>query len=643
MTPRSSTSSVPLAAPALEDRARDAVERARKRILELQRPDGHWCALLETDTTITSEFLVACRHLGRVDEAREQAAVRYLSSQQAADGGWRIHPSGGYSHDTTIKAYFAMKAAGVPAADPRLCKARKLVLEHGGVESSAVFTKIHLAILGQLSWDGIPCIPPEMLLLPRTSPFNIYEMSYWCRTILVPLTIVQVLRKPGHLPTSRGCGELFRNDTRARAKPHADADWFSWKKLFYIADRALKGLEPMSPRELRARSLARAERWILQHLEHSDGLGAIHPAMLNTVHALWMLGYDWDDPVMAKAWDDLLALGVERDGEWFMQPCLSPVWDTALAALALSSTGSRASEPHLVRAADWLLAHRTTLVSDWRHAAPHAPPGCWAFQYRNDHYPDVDDTAMVLMALRKLHASDPELQAESTATGLAWVRSMQSRNGGWGAFDRNNDRLVLQNVPFADHGALLDMPTPDLAGRALELLGTHGFRLDDPAVQRGLAYLRREQEVDGSWFGRWGVNHIYGTWSVLEALRAVRLSPRDPAMLRAAAWLEKVQNRDGGWGESPDSYVTRSAVGRGPSTPSQTSWALLGLMAAGHAASPSVQRGIEYLCEHQGADGEWPEREWTGTGFPGVLYLKYHMYPLNFPLLALGRFLRGST
>lgn len=624
-------------APAL----RESVHRGREKLASLQQPDGHWRALLETDVTITAEFLLACRHLGRVDEARERKIVNYLAARQHADGAWRIHPGGQPSLDATIKAYAAMKAAGVPENDERLVRARAFVIESGGVEASAVFTRIHLAIVGEMSWDSIPVIPPEMMLLPRTAPFNVLEMSYWCRAIMVPLTIVQSLRRPGLLPRDRGVRELFASTGgKPRGSLHRGQDWFSWKRFFWLLDRALKGLEPMGPRELRNMSLDLAERWILRHLEGSDGLGAIHPGMLNTVYALRMLGYDWEHPVLAKAWNDLLGLASEDGDEWFMQPCLSPVWDTALGSLALAHSGRDPFDPSLVKAADWLVDHRTLIASDWKHKAPHAPVGAWAFQYKNDHYPDVDDTAMVIMALRRCSASDPALKAAAVETGLAWARGMQSKNGGWGAFDRNNDRMVLQHVPFADHGALLDLPTADLTGRMLEVLGASGADRTDPAVKRGLAFLRREQEPEGCWFGRWGVNYIYGTWSVLQGLEAIGLSHHDPLVARSVAWLESVQRPDGSWGESCESYVDRSSMGRGNGTASQTAWAMLGLIAGGRASSPSTRRGAEYLLRTQASDGSWPEDEWTGTGFPGVLYLRYHLYPLAFPVMALSRLLR---
>ena len=614
-----------------------AVRRAEQRLLEMQRPDGHWRAWLETDTSVTSEFLLTCRHVGQVDEDRERRIVNYLSARQEADGGWRIHPLGGYSHDTTIKAYAAMKAAGVPASDARLTRARRLIVENGGVEAAACFTKIQLAIVGEMSWEAVPCIPPEMLLLPRTAPFNVYEMSYWCRTIMVPLTIVQAIRKPGHLPRDRGVGELFMTASGpVRETLERGHDWFSWRRLFYLLDRAVKGLEPMSPQQVRQRSLHASEKWILERLEDTDGLGGIIPAMLNTVLALWSLGRSWDDPVLAKAWKDLLDLAVPNGDELWMQPCLSPVWDTALATLALAECGSDATDARLGKAADWLLDHRVTRPGDWRVKAPKAPASAWTFQYRNDHYPDIDDTAMVVHALKRSRSSQPRHQEAATASATEWCRALQSRNGGWGAFDRNNDRLLLQHVPFADHGALLDAPTPDITGRVLELLGAQGARKDDAAVAKGLAYLRREQETEGSWFGRWGVNYVYGTWSVLAGLAAVRLPPEDPMVAAAADWLESVQNADGGWGETPDSYVDRNLMAKGPSTPSQSAWAMLGLMAA-ERDGDALLRGAQHLLSTQSADGTWVDAQWVGTGFPGVLYLRYHLYPVVFPLLALAR------
>jgi squalene-hopene/tetraprenyl-beta-curcumene cyclase len=615
------------------------IASAREHLLGLQREDGHWCSWIETDASVTAETLLLCRHVGRVDAERERKMVNYLSARQQPDGGWQIHESGPFSQETTIKCYAALKASGIPESDERLQRAKAIILDHGGVETSAVFTKIWLALCGQMSWDAVPAVPPEIMLLPRTAPFNIHEISYWCRCILVTLSIIQSVAKPGHIPEENHCPELFRS-LRSRVKSTIDGgnDLISWKRFFYLADRALKGLEPMSKPLMRKRALKAAETWCLDHLPDSEGLGAIIPGMQNMVLVFWSLDYPDDDPRVEKAWTDFWGLGVEDGDEFWMQPCLSPVWDTGLSAAALEASGSERGEDHLIRAADWLLDHRTTRRGDWEvKVKGEVEAGAWAFQYANDFFPDVDDTAVVLMALRQSGATDQPALDRASEVGLKWLRAMQSRNGGWGAYDRNNDRDFLNHVPFADHGALLDAPTSDLTGRLLQCFGEHGSDRDDPVVKKAIAFLRREQEPEGCWFGRWGINYLYGTWSALEGLEAVGVPTDDPMMVNAADWIESVQNPDGGWGETPDSYADRRLMARGVSTPSQTAWALISLICTGRAHSGSARRAAEYLLRTQRDDGNWDETEWTGTGFARVLYLRYHQYRLNFPLLALGK------
>jgi len=625
--------------PALREELDRGIAAAREHLLGLQREDGHWCSWLETDASVTAETLLLCRHVGRVDSEREAKMVTYLSAKQQPDGGWQIHPSGAYSQETTIKCHAALKAAGVPASDERLQRAKAMVLDHGGVETAAVFTKIWLALCGQMSWDAVPAVPPEIVLLPRSAPFNIHEISYWCRNILVTLSIIQAVRKPGHIPEENHCPELFRS-LRSRVVSTIDGgeDLISWKRFFWLADKALKGLEPMSKPLMRKRALRAAENWCLEHLEGSDGLGAIIPSMQNILLVLWSLDYPDDDPRVEKAWVDFWGLGVDHEGEFWMQPCVSPVWDTGLSTQALEASGSERGDDHLVRAADWLLDHRTTRRGDWAvKVRPDIQAGAWAFQYANEFFPDVDDTAVVLMALRLSGASDQAALDEAREVALPWLEAMQSRNGGWGAYDRNNDRDFLNHVPFADHGALLDAPTSDLTGRLLQCFGEHGFSRDEPVMKKAIAFLRREQEPEGCWFGRWGINYLYGTWSALEGLDAAGVPNDDPMVVNAADWLESVQNPDGGWGETPDSYADRRLMARGVSTPSQTAWGLIGLICSGRAHSGSARRAAEHLLQTQRDDGNWNETEWTGNGFPRVLYLGYHQYRLNFPLLALGK------
>ncbi|MEM7246053.1 MAG: squalene--hopene cyclase [Acidobacteriota bacterium] len=619
-------------------RLADTVARAADHLLSRQREDGHWRFPLETDASITAEYMLLSRHVGRVVPEREAAMLSYLRRVRRPDGSYVLHESGGYSQETTIKAYAAFKAAGVPAEATELQQMRRLILAGGGVESAAVFTKIWLALIGQMSWDTCPIIPPEMAMVPRWSPFNLLSISYWCRVIMVPLSIAYTIDRKGCIDEAHGVAELFRSpEGRVRETLTRGERLFSWTRFFYLGDRFAKRIEKRLPAAWRARAVAAAERWTRERLPHSDGIGGIIPSMMNVVLALWNLGHDHDDRDLVEAWSRLDGLIVEDGDEAWIQPCLSPVWDTGLSLLALEEAGVAADDPRLVRAADWLLARRTTRPGDWvGKASAEVAPSAWAFQYENDFYPDVDDTAVVSIALTRVPGSHPEQAGEAVDGALRWISVMQSTNGGWGAYDRNNTQHVLDHVPFADHGALLDPPTVDLTGRMLGAYHLTG-RPDPAAVERAIGFLRDEQKDDGSFWGRWGINYLYGTWSALEGLGAAGLDGTDPMVARAADWLESVQHDDGGWAETPDTYADESLQATGVTTASQTAWALLGLMAAGRADSEAVRRGAEWLVRHQREDGGWDEAEYTGTGFPRVLYLRYHGYPLYFPLMALAK------
>jgi squalene-hopene/tetraprenyl-beta-curcumene cyclase len=539
----------------------------------------------------------------------------------------------------TIEAYFALKLAGRPASHPALTNARRFVLERGGAAKAGVFTRIFLAYFGQFPWDGVPAMPAELILLPSWFPINIYEMSSWARGTVVPLLVLLAKRPSIRIPDDCGIAELYeRPPVRADYAFRRSADTFSWHNFFLVVDKTLKLLGRIPVKPLRGRALAAAGEWIVAHQDVNGGWGGIQPAMVNSVMALRALGYSDDHPAVAKGIQAIEDFVIEEGDELFFQPCVSPTWDTALAAKALLDSGTPSDDPALQRAAEWLLENQIFNGGDWQVKNPDLEPGGWAFEFANDWYPDTDDTAVILMVLRRIALADERRQANAIQRGMNWTLGMQSRNGGWGAFDTDNLRELFNKIPFADMEAMLDQPTADLTGRHLELMGDYGYDLDMRRAKRALAFVRRTQEPDGSWWGRWGVNYIYGTWSVLSGLRAIGEDLLQPYVRRAVAWLKSRQNDDGGWGETCDSYFDPSLSGRGPSTPSQTAWALLGLLAGEDELSPELVRGIDYLTRGQQTDGTWDELHFTGTGFPRHFYLRYYMYRNYFPLMALGLF-----
>ena len=613
-----------------------AIHRAQEYVLSIQHPLGYWVGELEADSTLTSEYLMLRRFLGRVDQDLERKAANYLRAKQLPDGGWDLFPGSPSDISATVKAYFALKLVGHGPDEPFMAKARENILAKGGVTKANVFTKITLALFGQYDWRGIPAMPIEIMLLPRQSYFNIYEVSYWSRTVIVPLCILMDLKPVCRIPEAARIDELYV-PSRAEADlrfPLSD-QLISWKNFFIGLDRLLPNLENWAPRPFRARARQRALAWTLTRMG-PGGLGGIYPAMANAVMALHTLGYSEDHPKMAEGWKEIELLGIEEADTFRMQPCLAPIWDTSLAMNALVESGLPANHPALLNAAAWLVQGQILRRGDWQVKRPNLPAGGWPFQFRNDFYPDTDDTAMVLMALKKVRLPDRADIRQVIKVGLGWFLGMQSESGGWGSFDADNTRFLLNHIPFADHGALLDPPTEDLAGRGLETLGTYGETAAHPEAARALAFIKETQCADGSWYGRWGVNYIYGTWSVLRGLQAIGENMNAPYVRRAVRWLEEHQNVDGGWGETLLSYADPALAGKGESIPSQTAWALLGLLAAGEARSPAVARGIRYLVETQRPDGSWDDPRWNGTGFPRVFFLKYHLYPVYFPLWALG-------
>jgi squalene-hopene/tetraprenyl-beta-curcumene cyclase len=627
---------------AVSSRVDRAIERATTLLLSCQAPDGHWVGELEANTTITSEYLLFCHLVGRVDRERERKIANYLRAHQLPDGGFSIYENGPANVSATIKAYFAMKVAGTPPDDPALVAARARIHALGGPPQADVFTKILLALFGEYDWAGVPSMPVEIMLLPRWSYFNLLEVSYWSRTVIVPLLIVMDRKPVTRLADHQRLDELWvvpRGQARLRLdrvpRPFSPRT-FLWKNFFIGVDDYLKSWERLGPRPFRARAVDAARRWIEERLAVPGGLGGIFPAMTNAVLALRALGYPDDHPLVRGQIKEIENLGVETTHTLYYQPCLSPVWDTALAANALVESGLPADHPQLQRAADWMMNEQITAPGDWQSKRPHVPAGGWPFQYSNDFYPDLDDTAMVMMALTKIQGVDPERKRRAIDLGLEWFLGMQGSDGGWASFDADNNRLILNNIPFADHGALLDPSTEDLTGRGLELLGTLGYGPDRPAARRGLGFIRRSQAKDGSWYGRWGANYIYGTWSVLRGLAAIGEDSSRDYVQRGVAWLVSRQNPDGGWGETLGSYDDQELAGRGESMPSQTAWALLGLFAGGYTEGSVVDSGIRYLVRTQREDGGWEDPLWNGTGFPRVFYLKYHLYAKYFPLWALG-------
>jgi len=616
-----------------------AIERSQSWFLRQQTDQGFWHAPLEANVAMDAEFILFNRFMGRRVERAEARIADHMLATQQADGGWSLYEGGASHVSNTIEAFFALRLTDRAGIAEPLARAREFILANGGLAKAGVFTRTFLAYFGQFPWAGLPAMPVELMLLPPSFPINIYALSSWARSTVVPLTVLMAAQPRIALAPQHRLDDLWLapptpDDLGFPRSPR----WLTWRNFFLALDHTLKfvGHSPWKP--LRARALRRAEEWILARQDWNGGWGGIQPAMINSVMALKVLGYADTHPAIVKgiqAIDDFVA----TDGDTsFFQPCVSPTWDTALASKALLDSGLAADHPALQRAADWLIANQIRKPGDWKIYNPGLEPGGWAFEFANDAYPDTDDTAVILMTLKRIVTKQRGAADRAIAAGLNWVLGMQSRNGGWGAFDTDNDSEFLNEIPFADMEAMIDPPTEDLTGRLLELMGDYGFDLESSRVRRARDFILRTQRPDGSWWGRWGSNFIYGTWSVLCGLRAVGDSPRAPHLRRAVHWLKTHQNPDGGWGESLDSYADEKLAGVGPSTASQTAWALLGLMAGEDEISSELERGIEYLVRTQRSDGSWDESWFTGTGFPRHFYLRYDMYRNYFPLMALGRF-----
>jgi squalene-hopene/tetraprenyl-beta-curcumene cyclase len=614
-----------------------AVDRAAAALTAAQRPDGHWVFELEADCTIPAEYVLLRHYLGEpVDEVLEAKIGRYLRRiQSPAHDGWGLFHAGGFDVSASVKAYYALKMIGDDPQAPHMARARTAILAAGGAAAVNVFTRIQLALFDAGPWSTVPTMPPELILLPRWFPIHLSKMSYWARTVVVPLLVLGALKPVARNARGIKVDELYTGAAVRPATKAADPKWL-WTKGFNVLDRLLKAGDGLWPTKLRQRAIRTCEAWVVERLNGEDGLGAIYPAMANSVMMFDLLGYAPDHPVRAIARQSVENLLVIKEDEAYCQPCVSPVWDTALAAHAMLEAGGEANIASAGAALDWLKPRQVLDVAgDWAGERPGVRPGGWAFQYNNAHYPDLDDTAVVVMAMDRAGTAD----RMPIDRGVEWTVGLQSKNGGWGAFDADNAYDYLNNLPFADHGALLDPPTADVSARCVSMLAQLGERPDSPRMAAAIDYLRREQEPEGSWFGRWGVNYIYGTWSVLCALNAAGFDQADPMVARAAAWLEAIQNPDGGWGEDCDSYnLDRTGHVPAPSTASQTAWALLGLMAAGEVDSQAVARGIDWLAANQDSDGLWGQEYYTGGGFPRVFYLRYHGYPKYFPLWAMARY-----
>jgi squalene-hopene/tetraprenyl-beta-curcumene cyclase len=618
-----------------------ALQRSQAYLLREQKPGGYWVGELMVDSTLVSDMVVFHHWDGSVEAAWQRKAVHHLFSMQLSDGGWNIYHGGPSEVNATIKAYLALKLAGVPVTDRRMLKAREVALRLGGVPRMNTFSKLYLALIGLFPMEYVPTIPCEVLLLGKWFGVEFWDMSNWSRAMLVPLAIINHF-KPVR-PVKVTLDELFPDGYHERdlALP-PDPDHLSLRNFFLWLDRLHKFAEWFADHGIhpfRKTALKKCERWMLERLEGSDGLAAIFPAMLNSLIALKSLGYPDDHPQVVRAAHELKKLQHETADSVRIEPCFSPVWDTAIVLICLRESGVPEEDPRMKRAAEWLMEKEIRIRGDWHHKNPvDVEPSGWVFEYNNQWNPDVDDTAMVLLALRQIPTDNPQKRDECFQRGLKWMMAFQCRDGGWAAFDKDCTKNILEKVPFADHNAMLDPECADITARILELLGYEGWNADHPQIKDALDYLRSQQEPDGSWYGRWGVNYIYGTWQVLRGLRAMKLDMRQPWLLKAREWLESVQLEDGGWGERCNTYEDPVFKGQGPSTASQTAWAVMGLCAFDDPHSPALKRGIEHLVRTQNPDGSWTEAETTGTGFPKVFYLKYDMYRNAWPLLALATY-----
>jgi squalene-hopene/tetraprenyl-beta-curcumene cyclase len=618
----------------------DAIAASQKHLLSIQNPDGYWWAELESNVTITSEAVLLHKIWGTEKTRPLHKVENYLRSQQREHGGWELFYGDGGDLNTTVEAYMALRLLGVPATDTALLKAKSLILAKGGISKTRIFTKLHLALIGCYNWRGLPSLPPWVMLLPDNFFFNIYELSSWARSSTVPLLIVFDRKPIFNIDQPINLDELY-------AEGIENVVWQlpkngDWSDIFNILDDGFKLAESINFVPFRNEGIKAAEKWILERQEVTGDWGGIIPAMLNSLLALKCLDYDANDPVIERGLKAVDNFAIETENSYCVQPCVSPVWDTAWAIRALIDSGFAPNDPAIVKAGEWLIEKQILDYGDWNVKNKQGKPGAWAFEFENRFYPDVDDSAVVVMALHQAKLPNEELKKQAIDRALNWIATMQCKPGGWAAFDLDNDQEWLNSVPYGDLKAMIDPNTADVTARVLEMLGACNLSIPANNLEKSLDYLLKEQEIEGCWFGRWGVNYIYGTSGVLSALALIDPLKYARDINQGAAWLVKVQNSDGGWGETCFSYNDPSLKGKGDSTASQTAWALIGLIAAGEAtdklAIDSIEKGINYLLETQKLDGTWDEEYFTGTGFPCHFYLKYHLYQQYFPLMALGRY-----
>ena len=614
--------------------------RAASALANRQKEDGHWLFELEADATIPSEYMFLQYFMRTVDKDRESRIAAYLRRRQNENGSWSLYEEGPGDISATVKAYFALKLAGDSPEAEHMEIARQWILSNGGAESVNVFTRITLAVFGQIPWRTVPAMPVEIMLLPQWWFFTLKKVSYWSRCVIVPLLIIFAKRPTVEIGESQGLRELFLNEPSSLKNLDRFVPGRKLHNAFILLDRMLKVADRLMPRFIRNRAIKRAEEWMRAHTKGKGGIGAIYPAMANAAVALKSLGAPADDPDFVRTMQAIEDLVLDHENESYCQPCVSPVWDTCISLTALAESGASPEHPAVKQAVEWLFDQQIFVKGDWADQAKDLEPGGWAFQFENDKYPDVDDTGMVLMSLLRAGVHDKEHKLKRINQAVNWVLGMQNPDGSWGAFDIGNDHEYLNNIPFADHGALVDPGTADLTSRCIELLAMLGYGPDFPPIKRAVEFLESDQEEFGAWYGRWGVNYIYGTWSVLSAIGVLGEDTAKPYVRKAVAWLKEIQNEDGGWGESCNSYDDDVLRGKGESTASQTAWALLALMAVGEAETSQVTRGIDYLIRTQNDDGEWDEELYTGTGFPRVFYLRYHGYSKYFPVWTLAMYAR---
>ena len=622
-----------------DDRLQSTITSAQSWLLNDQHKEGYWWGELEANASITAEYLLLTHHLGIGELEKWAQMANYLRRQQTADGYWAQYLDGPGELSTTIEAYFALKLSGEDPNAAHMVRARNWILEQGGIAKARVFTKLWLALFDQYDWDRLPAMPAWINLLPNWFPINLYEFASWARATVVGISVIFTIRPVATLPAGAGVQELWGDPRERRAfAVETPKNRFSWKGAFYGLDKVLRFMDRNHIRPFQRRALATAERWLLDRQEADGGWAGIQPPWIYAILALRALGYPLDHPVIQKALKAFDRFTWQEDGMVWTEACQSPVWDTGLAVIALLDSGLAPDDPRLQRAGSWLLQEQVFAGGDWQVKNPDTPAGGWAFEFDNDIYPDVDDTAVVLIALDGMSLEDEAAKRRAMDAGTQWMLSMQSKNGGWAAFDVDNTKSFLTEIPFADFGELLDPPTADVTAHALEFLGRMGYRGEYPPASRALQFLYDLQEPDGAWWGRWGVNYIYGLGAVLPALAELGEPMTQPVVRKSVAWLRAHQLEDGGWGESSDSYANPALRGAGPATASQTAWALIALIAAGEADSREVARGVQYLIDHQGSEGTWDEPEFTGTGFPTDFMINYHLYRHYFPLMALGRY-----